>query len=338
MNASAPATAPVLPIVSGRTGFLLTKNALHPALLALGFLGLLACSAGEDAPVAGDGMVALTPSAARVALEVVDDAGRTVRLDGPARRIVSLLPAATETVVRLGAGDRLVGRNDYDPAIVAHLPSVGGGLTPSMERIAALEPDLVIAWEEAGGARTRPRLEQLGIPVFAARTVDTADIYANIRRFGVLLDTPTAADSLAGWMRDELAAVRASVEGRDPVAALYLVGTDPPTVAGPRVFIGELLRLAGGRNVFGDLTIPSPQVSLEEVVRRRPEVVLVPTEDGEVGSVARLGTAPGWRELWAQGTRLEALPSDLLHRPGPSIVEAAWAIRDALYPDLARAR
>lgn len=314
------------------------EHRCRPALVVLGLLGLLACSAGEDAPAGGDDAMAAAPPVARADLEVVDDAGRTLHLDRPARRIVSLLPAATETLLRLGAGDRLVGRNDYDPAIVAHLPSVGGGLTPSTERIAALEPDLVIVWEEAGGARIRPRLEQLGIPVFAARTVDTAGIYDNIRRFGVLLGAPAAADSLSGSMRNELAAVRSTVAAREPVRALYLVGFDPPIVAGPRVFIGELLELAGGRNVFGDLTVPSPQVSLEEVVRRRPEVVLIPTEDGEAALVARLGSAPGWRELVAQGTRVEAVPSDLLHRPGPSIVDAAWAIRDALHPDLAGVR
>ena len=173
--------------------------------------------------------------------------------------------------------------------------------------------------------------KQLGIPVFAARTVDTAGIYANLGRFGTLLDMAPEADSLAAWVRGELDVVRGSWAGRPPVDAAYLIGLDPPTVAGPRVFIGEVLEVAGGRNVFADLSAPSPPVSLEELVRRRPAVVLIPTDVGS-SALEGLRRSPGWRELAGSGTRFEALPSDLLHRPGPSIVEAARAIRDVLHP------
>src|SRR5690606_7655811 len=112
------------------------------------------------------------------AIQVVDDAGRTITLGVPATRIISLVPAATETLVALGAIDLLVGRTDFDDAEVGHLPSVGQGLTPSVEVVASLRPDLVVAWEEAGISRVRPRLEALGIPVFAVATQDTAGIFS----------------------------------------------------------------------------------------------------------------------------------------------------------------
>ncbi|MEX2570149.1 MAG: cobalamin-binding protein [Gemmatimonadota bacterium] len=295
-------------------------------------LPLLGFAAGCDAAV--DEQVPL--GGAPGGVEAVDDLGRTVRLDGPATRIVSLLPGATETLVALGAGDRLVARTDYDddPAL-AHLPSVGGGLTPSIELLASLRPDLVVAWEEAGAARTRPRLEALGIPVFSVTTQDTAGIFANVERFGRLVGLPERADSLAAAMRSELDAVRASVAGRERPTVLYMIGLDPPMVAGRSVFIGEVLEVAGGRNVFADVSAPSPRVSLEEIVRRRPDLVLLPASGASSLPVERLRELPGWRDLSQGTTRFEPLPADVLHRPGPSVVEAARVLRDVIHPDLA---
>src|SRR5690606_20328901 len=106
----------------------------------------------------------------------------------PARRVISLLPAGTEMLFALGAGETVVGRTRYDvDPHLAHLTSVGGGLDPSLESRVALEPDLVIAFESAGGSGIRPKIERLGIPVFAIRTQDTTDIYRNIERLGTLV-------------------------------------------------------------------------------------------------------------------------------------------------------
>ncbi|MEX2584097.1 MAG: helical backbone metal receptor [Gemmatimonadota bacterium] len=273
------------------------------------------------------------------AVQAVDDAGRLVRLPRPARRIVSLLPATTETLVALGAADLLVGRTDYDDPSLAHLPSVGGGLTPSVEVLTSLQPDLVIAWEESGAARVRPRLEAVGIPVFAVATQDTAAVFANVERLGALTGMRLEADSLAGWMRSELRAVARSVADRPAVDVLYMIGVDPPMVAGPNVFIGEILEVAGGRNVFEDVAAPSPHVSLEEIVRRAPEVVLIPSTGASSASLERLRREPGWRELFESGdTRFHTLPPDILHRPGPSIVDAARVLRDAIHSESARPR
>jgi iron complex transport system substrate-binding protein len=321
------------PPVSGKDGIFLSLRSgtfswfrLRAAALAVGLLA--GCAGGESA---GGAREAGPHGAGGVS--AVDDAGRTVSLPRPATRIVSLLPAATETLVALGAGGTLVARTDYDDdPELAGLPSVGGGLTPSLEILASLRPDLVIAWEEAGAARIRPRLEALGIAVFALQTQDTAGILANVARFGHLLGREAAADSLGAEIRGQLAAVSASVPPGERPTVLYLIGIEPPLVAGPRLFIGEVLEAAGGRNAFFDVTAPSPQVSLEEIVRRSPAVVLVPSRDS-AAVIARLRGAPGWRELLERGdTRVTVLPPDILHRPGPSIVPAAWLILRAIHP------
>jgi ABC-type Fe3+-hydroxamate transport system substrate-binding protein len=290
-------------------------------------LSLLGAGCGADTSAARDDR-----GTAR-AVAVTDDAGREIRLSAPARRVVALLPSATETLLAIGAGDRLVARTDYDLGMgVDHLPSVGGGLTPSLELLASLRPDLVIAWEEAGGARIRPRLEAMEIPVFAMRTEDTTAIFANLERFGRLTDREAAADSVARGIRARLDEVRASVASLPSPTVLYLIGTDPPMIAGPGVFIGQLIEVAGGRSAFPEVRANSPQMSLEEIVRRRPEVILLPAGADTLAAVARLRAMPGWRELLADGrTRVRTLPSDVMHRPGPSIAEAVVLIRDAIH-------
>lgn len=295
-------------------------------------LGVAVLTAACAAPDAGDA----APRTGQ-AWTVTDDVGRTVALATPAERIISLLPATTETLVALGARDRLVARTDYDDPALADLPSVGGGLTPNLETVASLRPDLVVAWEEAGTARIRPRLEELGIEVFAVQTRDTADIYANVRRLGTLIGEEARAASLAARLRAGLDSVRASVEGLPSPGVLYLAGNDPPFVAGPNLFIGQMVEVAGGRNVFPELEDESPQMSVEEIVLRQPDLVLMASAaDGDVA--ARLVAQPGWSELARSGTRFQALPADVLHRPGPSMVEAAKLLRDAIHPDWRAAR
>lgn len=160
-------------------------------------------------------------------VEVIDDVGRLVRLAHPARRVVSLLPAGTETLFELGAGDRVVGRTRYDvDPRAAALPSVGGGLDPSIEALLALRPDLVLAFETASTSKVRTRLEALGIPVYAIQTQDTADIYRNIHTLGHLVDRDAAADSLATRIRAVLDSVRASVPRGPRPRALYVASVD----------------------------------------------------------------------------------------------------------------
>lgn len=269
---------------------------------------------------------------------VTDDTGSEVRLPRPARRIVSLIPSANETLLALGVGDRIVGRTRYDrEAALDTLPSVGGGLDPSLEVLLALRPELVVAWEGERSRGLRPRLAEMGIPVFGLAADDTADVFRSIRQLGVLSGTEHAADSLAASIRAELAAVRASIQGRPAPSVFYVVWDDPPMTAGPNTFIGQLIEVAGGRNVFPDAPSDWPNVSLEEVVRRQPEYVVFAKGEGTTRSLEALRVAPGWRELRAvREGRVIWLPARLMERPGPQIGRAARALRDALHPEIAR--
>lgn len=300
----------------------LSRVARRAALAAL--LPLSAC----DAPAP---RAAAAP--ADSAVVVTDDAGREVRLPRPAARIVSLVPSATDVLVALGARPRLAGRTDYDtdPA-VAGLPSVGGGIDPSLEALVALRPDLVVTWETAGGGPVRERVEALGIPTYAVEATDTADVFRTIAALGALAGRRPQADSLAASIRAELAAVRASVAGRAPVSVFYVVWHDPPMTAGPGTFVDELVTLAGGRSIFADATEPWPTVALEEVVRRDPAVVIVPAGEDPALAVERVAGAPGWREVRAlREGRARTVPTLVTNRPGPRLGEAARLLRDALH-------
>lgn len=297
------------------------------AALVAALAALPACR-GERAEAA-EGAQAARDEAVRV----VDDAGRTVTLPRPARRIVALMPSATETILALGAGDRLVGRTDFDEGMgIDSLPSVGEGLSPNLEALVALRPDLVLTWETAEKAELRTRLEGLGIPVFAVNTDDTTDVFRAVANLGRLVGRTQAADSLAASMRAELEAVRASVAGRARPSVFYVVWNDPPMTASPSTFIGQVIEAAGGTSAFADAREQWPTVSMEEIVRRQPGVLVVPTGEAGAAKLDELRGAPGWRELEALKTgRAVTVPGVLMNRPGPRLGEAARVMRDAIH-------
>jgi iron complex transport system substrate-binding protein len=300
---------------------------------AVGIAALVACSPG-DRPAAGRDGRATTDSA----VSVVDATGRTLRLPRPPRRVVSLVPSATDIIVGLGATAQLVGRTRYDTdRAVAHLPSVGGGLDPSLETLLSLRPDVVIVWGTDGPAATRSMLEQAGVATFAARSEDTTDVFTTTARLGHLLGLDSTAVRLSERMRAELAAVRRSVAGRPSPTVFYVVATTPPTTAGPATFIGQLVEVAGGRLLFSDVAQLWPTVAIEEIVRRQPDVVVLPRGEDALGSPDALRGIAGWRELRAvREGRVVTVPAELMNRPGPRIGEAAALLRDALHPEVGR--
>lgn len=295
------------------------RVAAAPLVLALATTG---CGAGDAVP------------AGSAALAVVDASGQRVELTAPAERIVSLLPAATETLFALGAGEVVVGRTRYDTEPhLATVASVGGGLDPSLEAILALSPDLVLAFETAGGSRFRGRLEQLGVPVFTLQARDTADIFANIDRLGTLTGRAGAADSLARSIRAELERIGGEAPSGDHPRALYVASIDPPIIAGPRTYLSQLIGVAGAESIDTGAGSGTdwPQVSLEALVAAAPDVVVLPVGSDPTSSVERLTSATGWRELLAvREGRIAVVDTDLVSRPGPRLPEIARALRQAM--------
>lgn len=253
------------------------------------------------------------------------------------RRIVSLIPAATEILFALGAGDRLVGRTRWGvhPPAAHRIPDVGDGIRPSLEAVLAREPDLVILYDGETNRESRERLERLGVPTLALRHDTLEDLRRNILRLGELVGCPDGGGALAGRIARGLAAVSLATEGRPRVRVYYDAWADPPMTIGGGSFIDSLITIAGGANVFGDLETAAPRVSLEAIIDRDPERILVAVAPEALHRRPALATRHGWERIPAVAAgRISTLDRDVASRLGPRVVEAAWSIADALHGEL----
>jgi iron complex transport system substrate-binding protein len=231
----------------------------------------------------------------------VDDWGRTVALAAPARRIVSLVPATTELVFALGLGDRLVGRTRFCeyPSAARGVPAVGDGIGPNVEAVAARHPDLVLLYASSANRAAADRLAALGIPTAALALDRAADVRRAAFLIGGLAGASRAADSLVAAFDSLRTAVIAEGDRRrGPRPKVYVdVWAEPPMTVGRGSYLEEIVRAAGGDNLFDDVRASSATVSLETIVRRDPDVILVLQAD--TARVPDLASRPGWSAVRA---------------------------------------
>jgi iron complex transport system substrate-binding protein len=245
-------------------------------------LALLAAACTMPAPRAGG------------ALSVVDDAGDTVRLAGPAHRIVSLSPTTTEVLFAIGAGRQVVGRTrwcDYPPE-AALVPNVGDGLPPNIEAVLARHPDLVLAYRSAQNAEALRQLRSAGVAAVQLRMDHLADVPRLARLLGRVSGRSGAGDSVAAAFDRAVLrlARRDSAQGMQVRPRVLMLAWDqPPITIGGGSFQSEMLALAGGTNLFNDVTAPSAPVSIEAIAARDPDLILI-SDSGPPGLAAR----PEW--------------------------------------------
>lgn len=278
-------------------------NRLMPLLLLV-IGSLLACQTREH--LAGP-------------LIAVDDAGDTVRLAGPAHRVVSLVPATTEILFAIGAGPSMVGRTkwcDY-PAAAAAVADVGDGINPNLEAILARKPDLVVMYRSGSNAGSAERLRQLGVPTLQLTVDRLADVARMATLLGHLTGHEREADSVGRGLEAGLAAATVPADSLAP-RILIVAWDQPPMVIGAGSFLSELVERAGAVNVFHDLPEPSAQVSLEAVVERNPDALLV-SSDGPPALASR----PEWQVVPAvRRQRFIQVHSSAFSRPSPRAPQA----------------
>ena len=295
-------------------GVLAMRRSAQRTHLAV-LLAMLACRAGSRAAPGGG-------------LRVVHDAGRTDILAGPARRVVSLTPAVTELLFALGAGERLVGRTtwcDYPPAARA-VPSVGDGLNPNVETVAARRPDLVVLYRSPLDAGAVRALERLGIAAVVLRQDRLADLARAAVLLGRLTGQERAGDSLAA----ALAALGARPAPPLGVRLAFVAWDNPPVVIGGGSYLDELATLAGATNVFHDLPAASASVGLETLAARDPDVIAVLRDSG-APDLPPFARRPEWQAIRAvRARRFVALPGALVGRPSPRAAVAAAELRRRL--------
>ena len=280
--------------------------------------------------------LALLP-AAHADLVFKDDSGREVRLEGPAKRFVTLAPHATEMLYAAGAGDRLIGTveySDYPPA-AKKVPRIGSYDRFDLEAISALKPDLVIAWETGNPAAPVEKIRALGLTVYASQPNRMEDVAGQLERLGQLAGTEVVANQAAEHFRQRLAGLRAANAGKPKVRVFYQIWKAPlMTVGGPQI-ISSAIELCGGENVFGKLSQMAPTVSVEAVLEADPEAI-VATGMGDA--------RPEWLDDWNKWPRMTAVKRgnlfhihpDLMQRHTPRILDGAEQLCAAL--DVARSR
>jgi iron complex transport system substrate-binding protein len=279
------------------------------------------------------GLTAWSP--AGTAGEVTDMLGRRLRIPDRAARIVSLAPSITETVYVLGDGERLVGVTDYCdyPPEATRKPRVGGISTPSFEAILALRPDLVVATSESNYAEHVERLTSLGLPVYVIRPVDFETTLESIERVGEVLGQAAAARARVVAMRRDADAIARAVAGAPRPRVLYVVWPNPLIAPGRGTLITELIERAGGESVTRAEPLPYPRLSLETVVERRPDRIIV----GRHGQATVEELLRGWERLGsisaAREGRVYGVDGDLVHRPGPRMIEALRALARVIHPE-----
>jgi iron complex transport system substrate-binding protein len=278
------------------------------------------------------GMAAALQAPARpAAVEVIDDEGRTVQLATPAKRIVSLAPHLTELLFAAGAGDRLVGAVEWSdhPEAARRVPRIGNFSSLDLERIVALQPDLVVAWGSGNPAGQVKKLEALGIRVFRSEPRRSTDIADNLRRLGRLAGTESVANPRADAFEREIATLRARYAARPVLRVFYQIWHQPLMTVSDRHLIGEALQLCGARNVFGELPVLAPTVAAEAVIAADPDVIVSGS-----GDAAGARSLEPWRRVpTLRATRaghLLSVDPDRLHRASDRFAAGARELCEAL--------
>ena len=246
-------------------------------------------------------------AAAPVLAEIVvkDDAGQVVRLAQPARRIVSLSPHITENLFAIGAGERVVGTVAFSnyPEAARRIPLVGGYEKLDLEAVAALRPDLVLAWESGNIASHVTKLKGIGLPVAVTEARRIEDVPDDLERLGALSGAGVGARAVAAKFRERLAALRTRYGERPKVRVFYQVWNQPLMTVGGGQIISDAIRLCGGENVFAALKPMAAAVTVEAVLAADPEAIVA----------SGMGDArPEWLDEWRRWPSLTAVARDNL--------------------------
>lgn len=267
---------------------------------------------------------------------VTDEMGRRVEVPAKPSRLIGLTPSITELFFAMGLGDKIVGATtwaDY-PAKAKDLPRVGAYVSPNLEIIVGLGPDLVLANKEGNPSWVVYKLSKAGVPVYVITPMVPSELPASLERLGDLCGAPEAGRRLAADMRKGFAEVASRLTGVKPVKALMVIGSRPLVTVGDDTMNHRILELAGGINVAAGALGRWPRLSLESVIAAQPEVVIVSTmERGQdlARDMAYWRNMPGLKSK--PGYRVVHIPSDLVDRPGPRLTQGLRALAEALHPE-----
>jgi iron complex transport system substrate-binding protein len=280
-------------------------------------------------------LTACTPTGHTASIDYVfDDLGRLVAINGTPQRIVSLAPSNTEILFALGLGDKVVGVTDYCdyPPEALNKTKVGGYANPDIEKIVALNPDLVLA---AYGTPMDVIITMagLGLTVYGIKTIDLDDLLNDIRRVGEITEKAVEAQALTSAMESRIQAVTNQTEELEQKPKVFYIvwGGEGSALwtAGSGTFINELIEKAGGVNICQNIT-GYAEISLESVLARDPEIIIT--------SELSYDWAQNATELAStnasQSGRIYTCDDNLVQRPGPRLVEGLEWFAHFIHPEI----
>jgi iron complex transport system substrate-binding protein len=271
-------------------------------------------------------------ASAQAERQVTDELGRKVSVPDHPHRLICLLPNVVDDVYALGAGSDVIAVSDFTrfPAEAQKKPSIGAPLSPSLEKIVALHPDLVLSGGDLNLAEPLTRIQQMGIPLFMVEPHGVEGIYHSLDSLGHALNREDAAKNLIAKLRLREAAARKRVFGKPAVQVLMPIWYDPIMTVGSRAYITELIALAGGHSVTSDIPQEWPQVSLEVILARAPEALLLVR--GSKMSLDIVRNRPGWSQIPAVRNNRVYYVGDEINYPSPVAFDALEELAKEFHP------
>lgn len=280
---------------------------------ALVFLGAVFSSTAFSST--GFSAAVLSPDAApALPIKVIDDDGIQHVFKQPVKRIVSLMPHATELLFEVGAGDQIVGAVQYSdyPEAAQKIPRVGGYSALNIEAIIALKPDLLIAWPEGNRNRELDRLKALGMPILVSDPRQFEDIANALLIYGKITGKNAQAAIALDKFNKKLTYLRETYSNQKKVSVFYQVWNSPLMTQNGNTFISRAIELCGGVNIFADLPMTNPQISIESILVQNPQVIVA----------SGMGQArPEWLDDWRQYKTLLAVQHDHLYHILPELFQ-----------------
>jgi iron complex transport system substrate-binding protein len=266
-------------------------------------------------------------------LTLNDELGRRMELPARPQRIVSLAPSVTDSLLALGARDRLVGVSDFCalPPGTGPIARVGGILNPSLETIRDLHPDLLIATTSGNDPSLARQAASIGLPLYTIHTPDVESVLRSLLDLSRIIGEEERGRALVGGLRARLSAVNAAIAGRPPVKVLFVVWGEPLIVPGRSSFLTDGLALAGGISITADAPAAYPAFEVESAIARAPEVILTTPQNRAL--LDRLAREPAWARVPAVTHGRLAVVSEAIEQPGPGVVSGIEEVARALHPD-----
>lgn len=296
--------------------------------------GLVTACAGPGAVTKAE---PTRPAQAATAITITDDAGRVVKLERAATKIVSLAPSNTELVFAVGAGDKVVGVDDYSdyPTEVRGRERVGGFANTNIEKVVVVGPDLVLATSihEKGIV---PELERRGIAVVVVQPKSVEAVLESVRLVGKLSGKEREAGELAGNLQRRLEALAEKMKAAKSRPRTYFELDPKLFTVGPGSFVDDMISRSGGQNIAADAKTQWPQLNEEALLLKDPEVIFL-ADYGYGETPEKVKARPGWHVVSAvKSGRMVGLNPDLVNRPGPRVLDGLEEMARVVQPELFR--